>query len=121
MAANHQNPITDFATLSNKDEIRRAMRERRRALTPEERKAASEIICAKLTAVIFGMEILLLCWGMASSHRYNFGPLFAACIFWLTFTGSVIAVRSRRWGYVLLLLVEFFLAGALIPACCATL
>ena len=37
------------------------------------------------------------------------------------FAGSVIAVRSRRWGYVLLLLVEFFLAGALIPACCATL
>ena len=33
------------------------------------------------------------------------------------FAGSVIAVRSRRWGYVLLLLVEFFLAGALIPAC----
>ena len=37
------------------------------------------------------------------------------------FAGSVIAVRSRRWGYVLLLLVEFFLGGALIPACCATL
>ena len=37
------------------------------------------------------------------------------------FAGSVIAVRSRRWGYVLLLLVEFFLAGALIPAFCATL
>ena len=34
----------------NKDEIRRAMRERRRALTPEERTAASEIICAKLAA-----------------------------------------------------------------------
>ena len=37
------------------------------------------------------------------------------------FAGSVIAVRSRRWGYVLLLLVEFFLAGALLPAGCATL
>ena len=34
----------------NKDEIRRAMRERRRALTPEARRAASEIICAKLAA-----------------------------------------------------------------------
>ena len=37
------------------------------------------------------------------------------------FAGSVIAVRSRRWGYVLLLLVEFFLAGALLPVGCATL
>ena len=35
----------------NKDEIRRAMRERRRALTSEERTAASEIICAKLAAL----------------------------------------------------------------------
>ena len=88
------------------------------------REFAVESDCRALrifASVIFGMEILLLCWGMASSHRYDFGPLFAACIFWLTFAGSVIAVRSRRWGYVLLLLVEFFLAGALIPACCATL
>ena len=37
------------------------------------------------------------------------------------FAGSVIAVRSRRWGYVLLLLVEFFLGAVLIPACSATL
>ena len=72
-------------------------------------------------AVIFGMEILLLCWGMSGSIRYDWSPLFAACIAWLTFAGSVIAVRSRRWGYVLLLLVEFFLGGALIPACCAVL
>ena len=34
----------------DKDEIRRTMRERRKALTPEERTAASEIICAKLAA-----------------------------------------------------------------------
>ena len=34
----------------DKDEIRRAMRERRKALTPEARTAASEIICAKLAA-----------------------------------------------------------------------
>ena len=74
-----------------------------------------------LASVIFGLEILFLCWGMSSSQRYNLGPLFAACIAWLTFFGSVTAVRSRRWGYVLLLLVEFFLAGALLPACCATL
>ena len=34
--------------MDTKDEIRRTMRERRKALTPEERTAASEIICAKL-------------------------------------------------------------------------
>ena len=84
------------------------------------REFAVESDCRALrifAAVIFGMEILLLCWGMSGSIGYDLSPLFAACIFWLTFAGSVIAVRSRRWGYVLLLLVEFFLAGALIPAC----
>lgn len=88
------------------------------------REFAVESDCRALrifAAVIFGMEILLLCWGMSGSIRYDWSPLFAACIAWLTFAGSVIAVRSRRWRYVLLLLVEFFLAGALIPACCATL
>ena len=34
----------------DKDEIRAAMKARRRALTPEERTAASEVICAKLAA-----------------------------------------------------------------------
>ena len=88
------------------------------------REFAVESDCRALrifAAVIFGMEILLLCWGMSGSIGYDLSPLFAACIAWLTFAGSVIAVRSRRWGYVLLLLVEFFLAGALIPACCVTL
>ena len=37
------------------------------------------------------------------------------------FAGTVIAVRSRRWGYVLLLLVEFFLGAVLIPVCSDTL
>ena len=41
----------------NKDEIRRMMRERRRALTPEERTAASEIICAKLAVFNFHSPI----------------------------------------------------------------
>ena len=88
------------------------------------RELAVESDCRALrifAAVIFGMEILLLCWGMSSSQRYDLGLLFAACIAWLTFAGSVIAVRSRSWGYVLLLLAEFFLGAVLIPACSATL
>lgn len=36
--------------MTAKDEIRRTMRERRRALTPAERTASSAIICAKLAA-----------------------------------------------------------------------
>ena len=37
--------------MTSKDEIRRTMRERRRALTPAERTASSAIICAKLAAL----------------------------------------------------------------------
>ena len=36
--------------MTSKDEIRRMMRERRKALMPEERMASSEIICGKLVA-----------------------------------------------------------------------
>ena len=94
----------------------------RREVLPREFVIESDCRALRIfAAVIFGMEILLLCWGMSGGIGYDLSPLFAACIAWLTFAGSVIAVRSRRWGYVLLLLVEFFLAGALIPACGVTL
>ena len=94
----------------------------RHEVLPREFAVESDCRALRIFAVvIFGMEILLLCWGMSGSIGYDLSPLFAACIAWLTFAGSVIAVRSRRWGYVLLLLVEFFLGGALIPACCAVL
>ena len=97
-------------------------RKLRREVLPREFAVESDGRALRIfAAVIFGMEILLLCWGMSGSIGYDLSPLFAACIAWLTFAGSVIAVRSRRWGYVLLLLVEFFLGGALIPACCAVL
>ena len=66
-------------------------------------------------AVIFGLEIFCVCWNMTSS-RYDLSEPFLACVGWLTVFGVVVAVRSRHWRYVLLLLVEFFLAGALIPA-----
>ena len=67
------------------------------------------IFCAGgVLAVVYGLILLV-----RSKLRHEVLPR--------EFAGSVIAVRSRRWGYVLLLLVEFFLAGALIPACCATL
>ena len=65
----------------NKDEIRRAMRERRRALTSEERTAASEIICAKLAAdANISLRVDPLDWGspvavyLASPQEIDLSP-----------------------------------------------
>ena len=57
--------------MSDKDEIRRAMRERRRALTPEERTAASEIICAKLAALNLHSPIAVY---LASPQEIDLSP-----------------------------------------------
>ena len=56
----------------DKDEIRRVMRERRRALTPEERMAASEIICAKLAALNLHSPIAVY---LASPQEIDLSPL----------------------------------------------
>ena len=45
-----QDRLVREVIMPDKNEIRAAMKARRKALTPEERKAASEIICAKLAA-----------------------------------------------------------------------
>ena len=55
----------------NKGEIRRMMRERRRALTPEERTAASEIICAKLSALNLHSPIAVY---LASPQEIDLSP-----------------------------------------------
>ena len=55
----------------DKDEIRRTMRERRRALTPEERTAASEIICAKLAALNLHSPIAVY---LASPQEIDLSP-----------------------------------------------
>ena len=50
--------------LKRKNEIREVMKARRKALTPEERTAASEIICAKLAAdTDIGLRVDPLEWG----------------------------------------------------------
>ena len=58
-------------TVVSKDEIRRTMRERRRALTPEGRTAASEIICAKLAALNLHSPIAVY---LASSQEIDLSP-----------------------------------------------
>ena len=55
----------------DKDEIRRTMRERRRTLTPEERTAASEIICAKLAALNLRSPIAVY---LASPQEIDLSP-----------------------------------------------
>ena len=57
--------------MTSKDEIRRMMRERRRALTPKERTAASEIICAKLAALDFHSPIAVY---LASPQEIDLSP-----------------------------------------------
>ena len=55
----------------DKDEIRRMMRERRRALTPEERASSSEIVCAKLAALDFHSPIAVY---LASLQEIDLSP-----------------------------------------------
>ena len=57
--------------MTSKDEIRRTMRKRRRALTPEERMAASEIVCAKLAALNFHSLIAVY---LASPQEIDLSP-----------------------------------------------
>lgn len=54
-----------------KNEIRQAMRERRRALTPEERAKSSEIICAKLAVLNFRSPIAVY---LASPQEIDLSP-----------------------------------------------
>ena len=65
----------------DKTEIRAAMKSRRKALTPAERAAASEIICAKLAADSdIGLRVDPFEWGspiavyLASSQEIDLSP-----------------------------------------------
>ena len=67
--------------MDTKDEIRRTMRERRRVLTPEERMASSEAICAKLAADSdIGLQVDPFDWGspvavyLASPQEIDLSP-----------------------------------------------
>ena len=73
----------------NKDGIRRAMRERRRALTPEERTAASEIICAKLAVFNFHSPIAVY---LASPQEIDLSPFIRKIL------ESGVKVVAPRWN-----------------------
>ena len=82
-----------------KDEIRRTMRERRRALTPEARTAASEAICAKLAASFdVGMRVDPFDWGapvavyLASPQEIDLSPFIRKML------ESGVEVVAPRWN-----------------------
>ena len=83
----------------NKDEIRRTMRERRRTLTPEERAAASEIVCAKLASNSdIGMRVDPFDWGspvavyLASPQEIDLSPFIRKML------ESGVKVVAPRWN-----------------------
>ena len=76
------------------------MRERRKALTPEERTAASEIICAKLAALNFHSPIAAY---LASSQEIDLSPFIRKM---LASGGKVVAPRWNGETYELAVLRE---------------
>ena len=82
----------------NKDEIRRTMRERRKALTPEERKAAAEIICAKLAALNLHSPVAVY---LASPQEIDLSPFIRKM---LENGGKVVAPRWNGETYELAVL-----------------
>ena len=73
----------------NKDEIRRMMRERRRALTPEERTAASAVVCAKLAALNLHSPIAVY---LASPQEIDLSPFIRKML------ESGVKVFAPRWN-----------------------
>ena len=82
----------------NKDEIRRTMREQRRALTPDERTAASEVICAKLAALNFHSSIAVY---LASPQEIDLSPFIRKM---LAMGAKVVAPRWNGETYELAVL-----------------
>ena len=72
----------------NKEEIRRTMRERRRALTPEERASSSEIIRAKLAALNLHSSVAVY---LASPQEIDLSPLI------LKMLARGVKVVAPRW------------------------
>ena len=75
--------------MQDKDEIRRMMRERRRTLTPKERTAASEIICAKLAALNLHSPIAVY---LASPQEIGLSPFIRKML------GGGARVVAPRWN-----------------------
>ena len=82
-----------------KNEIREAMKARRKALTPEERASASEIVCAKLAADSdIGLRVDPLEWGspvavyLASPQEIDLSPFIRKML------ATGVKVVAPRWN-----------------------
>ena len=84
--------------MTSKDEIRRMMRERRKALTSEERTAASEFICAKLVTLNLHTPIAVY---LASPQEIDLSPFIRKM---LESGGKVVAPRWNGETYELAVL-----------------
>ena len=84
--------------MDTKDEIRRMMRARRRALTPEERASASESVCAKLAALNIHSPIAVY---LASPQEIDLSPFIRKM---LTTGVKVVAPRWNGETYELAVL-----------------
>ena len=72
-----------------KDEIRRMMREWRRALTPEERSASSETVCTKLAAIRLNDPVAVY---LASPQEIDLSPFIRKTL------GRGVRVVAPRWN-----------------------
>lgn len=84
--------------MQDKDEIRRMMRERRRALTSAERTAASETVCAKLAARNIHAPVAVY---LASSQEIDLSPFICKM---LAIGAKVVAPRWNGEFYELAVL-----------------
>ena len=84
--------------MDTKDEIRRMMRERRRALTPGERTAASASVCAKLAALNSRSPVAVY---LSSPQEIDLSPFVRKM---LTTGGKVVAPRWNGETYELAVL-----------------
>ena len=75
--------------MDTKDAIRRAMRARRKALTPEERTASSETVCTKLVALNLKSPIAVY---LASSQEIDLSPFICKML------GMGVKVVAPRWN-----------------------
>ena len=94
-----QNRLGREVIMPDKNEIREAMKARRKALTPEARRAASEIICAKLAAdTDIALRVDPLEWGspvavyLASPQEIDLSPFIRKML------ATGVKVVAPRWN-----------------------
>ena len=83
------------------------------------RYAKIVVVMSDDTALFFFLVMLvgvtLLCFELASVTHCDFWQLQQSVAFVLSFTGGLVAVRTKRYRYVLYYILLFLLLGGIIP------